>query len=173
VPRTARPAVLRVAAVALAVALVPTLAACGAGADTGTSAQGPSGNGANANQGPMQLRGITLVQGPQGATTATVIGTLVNTGDADDVLLSTTVVSPTGAIVTAVGAGVQGGQMRLPGLSATRVGFNADDHLDVTGLTIAPTAFAQVEFSFQKAGRVVVPVMAVPPNGFYADITAP
>ena len=164
-PRTARPAAFRVAVAAAALALVPALAACGSGVTAGTSLQGPSGNGANAVVGPIQLRAITVVAAKSG-TAATIIGTVVNTGDADT-LLGATITSPSGATITLAGTAVQGGQLPLPTQSATRVGFNSEEHLDVTGLTIAPTFFATVEFSFKTAGRVSMPVMVVPPTGIY------
>ena len=74
--RTARPAAFRIAVAAAALALVPALAACGSGVTAGTSLQGPSGNGANVNVGPVQLRAITVVQAKTG-TAATIIGTIV------------------------------------------------------------------------------------------------
>ena len=166
--RTARPAAFRIAVAAAALALVPALAACGEGVNAGTSLQGPSGNGANVNVGPLQLRAITVVQAKTG-TAATIIGTIVNTGDADT-LLGATITSPTGATVTLAGTAVQGGQLPLPAQSSTRVGFNSEEHLDVTGLTIAPTFFATVEFSFKTAGRVSTPVMVVPPTGIYEGL---
>jgi hypothetical protein len=174
VHRTARPARLRLAAAVAALTLVPALSACGSGVTAGTSQQGPSGNGANANVGPIQLRAITVVQpaAPAGGgspTAARVIGTIVNTGDADT-LLGATITSPTGATVALSGTAVTGGTLPLPAQSATRVGFNSDDHLDVTGLTIAPTFFANVEFSFKTAGRVTVPVMVVPATGIYEGL---
>lgn len=168
-PRNARPAAFRVAVAAAALALVPALAACGSGVTAGTSMQGPSGNGANANVGPIQLRAITAVQTKADPTKGTIIGTIVNTGDADT-LLGATITSPTGATVTLAGTAVQGGQLPLPAQSATRVGFNAEEHLDVSGLTITPTFFATVEFSFKVAGRVSMPVMVVPATGIYEGL---
>ena len=51
-----------------------------------------------------------------------------------------------------------------------RIGFNADYHVDLSGLKVAPSAFATVVFTFEKAGAVTVPVMSVPASGIYAGL---
>lgn len=170
-PRTA----WRRTAAVLALVLVPVLSACSIGVNAGTSTQGPSGNGANADAGPMQLRGITIVTGSGASSSnASVIGTIVNTSPTqDDVLTGVTVVDPTGAKATITGTAVTSGQIPVPAnrpTSAVRIGFNADYHVDITGLTIDPTAYAQVQFTFQNAGTVVVPTMVVPPTGIYEGL---
>lgn len=162
----------RTAAV-LALAVVPLLSACSIGVNASTTVQGPSGNGASANVGTMQLRGITIVTGAAPSTNATIIGTIVNTGSTDDVLTGVTLLAPTGATAAITGTSVAGGQIPVPAArptAAVRIGFNADYHVDISGLTIDPTAYAQVQFTFQNAGTVVVPTMAVPPTGIYAGL---
>jgi hypothetical protein len=62
---------------------------------------------------------------------------------------------------------VQIGQTTQIGQAAINVDTPAQQIL-IKGLNIAPTAFAQVVFTFQKAGQVTVPTMAVPPTGIYA-----
>ena len=169
-PRTA----WRRTAAVLALTLVPVLSACSIGVNAGTSTQGPSGNGASADAGPMQLRGITIVTGAGGGSDATILGTIVNTSPTvDDVLTGVTVTDPTGATATITGTAVTSGQIPVPAnrpTSSVRLGFNSDYHVDLTGLHIDPTAFAQVQFTVQNAGSVVVPTMAVPPTGIYAGL---
>lgn len=169
-PRTA----WRRTAAVLALALVPVLSACSIGVNAGTSTQGPSGNGANADAGPMQLRGITIVTGTGSSSNASIIGTIVNTSPTqDDVLTGVTVVDPTGATATISGTAVASGQIPVPAnrpTSAVRIGFNADYDVYLTGLQIDPTAYAQVQFTFQNAGTVVVPTMVVPPTGIYEGL---
>ena len=167
-PRTARRTVLRTAAAALSLALVPALAACGSGVNAGTTRQGPSGNGSSADLGPLQLRGMTIVTGTGGA--ATIIGTLVNTGSDPDSLVAAKITTPGGATVALTGTQVTGGALPLPGQSSTRVGFNSTDHLDVTGLTIPASSFADVVLEFKTAGQVTVPMMAVLPQGIYENL---
>jgi hypothetical protein len=173
VPRTA----WRRTAAVLALAAVPLLSACAIGVNAGTTAQGPSGNGATANSssGGIGLRGITIVTSAiPAATKATIVGTIVNlTTDQDDVLTGVTVTDPSGATATITGTAAPGGTIALPAnrpTSAVRIGFNADYHVDLSGLKIAPSAYAKVVFTFQKAGAVPVAVMSVPPVGIYAGL---
>ena len=168
-PRTA----WRRTAAVLALAVVPLLSACSIGVNASTSVQGPSGNGASATVGTIQLRGITIVTGAAPSTSATIIGTIVNTGTEDDVLTGITILAPTGATAVITGPSVTGGQIPLPAArptSAVSLGFNSDYNVDISGLTIDPTAYAQVQFTFQNAGTVVVPTMAVPPSGIYTGL---
>ena len=161
----------------LCLVVVPLLSACAIGVGASTTTQGPSGNGATANSssGGVGLRGITIVTSAvPAATKATIVGTIVNlTTDQDDVLTGVTVTDPTGATATITGTSASGGTIALPAnrpTSAVRIGFNADYHVDLSGLTVAPSAFAKVVFTFQKAGAVPVSVMAVPPVGIYAGL---
>jgi hypothetical protein len=168
VPRTA----WRRTGAVLALALVPALSACSIGVNAGTTSQGPSGNGANANStsGTINLRGVTIVTGPAGSTNANLLATVVNAGTEDDTLTGVTITAPGGATTTITGSGITGGQLPLPSQSSSRVGFNSTENIEIAGLTIAPTAFAQVQFTFAKAGNVSVPTMAVPPTGIYTGL---
>lgn len=162
------------AALALLVA-APLLAACGVAHDT--TNQTPSGNGSSATVGSIQLRGITLVTAAGGVPAAELIGAMVNTGTEADSLTSITITQPTGATATITGAlgsiplppqsRVLLGQGTQIGQAAVQVDTPAQE-IKVTNLTIAPTAYAQVVFTFQKAGTVTVPTMAVQPFGIYA-----
>ena len=165
----------RTLAAAALLLTLPLLAACST-ADATTS-QGPSGNGASASVGPLPLRAITIVKAGAGVTLGTVIGTIVNTGTDADTLTSVQVTDPTGSTTTISGAS---GQIPIPALGRVQIGqttqigqaaINVDtpaQQILIKGLNIAPTAFAQVVFTFQKAGQVTVPTMAVPPTGIYA-----
>ena len=176
-PRTARRTVLRTAAAALCLSVLPMHSGCAIGVDSATSQQGPSGNGSNANQGPLQLRGVTIVTGPAGSDTATILGTIVNTGTTADALQNVTITSPTGATVTLRGTALSGSELPLLPQSATRLGFAADDHADITGLVIAPSAYTTVTFTFKVAGTLTMgttgqpfQVMAVLPTGVFEGI---
>ena len=157
-----------VAASALTLALVSTLSGCASGFTAGTSLQKASGNGANANVGDLQIRDLTIVKA-DGDTSATFIGTIVNRGGEDDALTAVTLVEPAGT-TTIAGSAAVGGALPLSTLSATRIGYSADDHVDIAGLTAAPTQYVTVELQFQRAGTVRMDVMAVPPTGIYEGI---
>lgn len=159
-------------AAALVLLTVPALAGCAIGTGAATTTQRASGNGANATAGAIQVRGLTLVEGPDGTRTGTLVMTLVNTGNDADALVGAAVLSPPGSgAATIVGTGAGGGNLALPSRSRKLVGYNSEVHVDVTGLTLSPTQFTEVELSFQRAGRVVVPVMSVLPRGIYEGIT--
>jgi len=163
-------------AAALLVA-APLLAACSV-ADATTSQQ-PSGNGASATVGPMQLRAITIVKAGAGVPLGSVIGTIVNTGTTPDTLTSVQVTNPSGTTTTITGAlgsipipaqgRVQIGATTQIGQAAVNVNTPAQQ-ITIKNFTIAPTAFANVVFTFQKAGQVTVPTMAVPPTGIYSGL---
>lgn len=160
----------RLAAVTLALALVPTIAACSVGPNAPTSNQGPSGNGSSASQGPIQLRAITIVKGGAGLPIGTFVGTFVNTGTEPDVLRSVTITNPSGSSTTVTGTNAVASSLVLPALSSTQIGYQGTTHIDIKGLTIDPTAYATVTFTFAKAGEVALPVMAVQPVGIYAGL---
>lgn len=157
-----------VVAAALTLALVSTLSGCASGFNAGTSLQQASGNGANANLGDLQIRDITIVK-VDDATTATLIGTIVNRGGEDDALTGVTLLEPTGEVAIG-GTAAVGGALPLPTLSATRIGYDNEHHVDISVFTAAPTQYVTVELQFQRAGTVRMDVMAVPATGIYEGI---
>ena len=164
-PRTS----LRVAAAALVVAMVPALSACSTGPNAATTTQQPSGNGSSANLGPMQLRGVTIVTGGD-LPVGTVIGTIVNTSTDPDVLTGVSVAAPSGATATIVGGATADGQLALPPRTPVQIGYQGSEQIDLSGFRIDPSAYAEVVFTFEKAGTVTVPVMSVPASGIYAGL---
>jgi copper(I)-binding protein len=160
----------RIAAVALAAALVPSLAACGSGFDAGTI-QGDSGNGVSVDVGPLQVRDLTLVQGPEGTRAGTFVLTIVNTSDEADELLGVTVKGDSTAVGVISGPGTAGGRLELPPLSRTQIGYvDTEVTVDVAGIDVAPTAYVPVELRFAKAGTVERDVMAAVPILWYDGI---
>ena len=172
---TRRPSVRTVlAAATLTVALSATLTGCTLGFDAATGEQGPSGNGASANlplTGPsaLQLRGITLVMGPEGSNTATLIGSMFNLTTTDDALTGAQILEPAsqGAIG---GTAAVAGALPIKAQSGVRVGFNSEDHVDFAGVSVLPTRYVTLRVTFEKSGQVEMPVMVVPAEGVYADI---
>ncbi|MGD9954625.1 MAG: hypothetical protein AB7O74_02485 [Candidatus Nanopelagicales bacterium] len=161
-PRTA------VAVAAIALALATSLTGCSSGFYAATGLQGASGNGANADLGDLQIRDITIVKA-DGSPQGTMIGTIVNRGSADDALTSVRIIGTPGT-PTIGGTAAVGGALPLPQSSSTRIGYNAEDHVDIAALEATPTQYVQVELQFQRAGTVRMDVMAVPPTGIYEGI---
>ena len=87
------------AAVVLAVAVSAGLAGCASGFQAFTTTQRPSGNGANANLGQLQIRDVTIVQGAEGSRTGTLLLTVVNRGTEDDALTAVQRACPGGTEV--------------------------------------------------------------------------
>ncbi|MFC6236562.1 hypothetical protein [Longivirga aurantiaca] len=157
-----------VAASALTLALVSSLTGCSTGFSAATGLQAASGNGANTNLGDLQIRDITIVK-VDGSPQGTLIGTIVNRGTEDDALTGVTLVEPTGK-ATIGGTAAVAGTLPLKTSTYTRIGYNAEDHVDITGLEASPTQYVTVELQFQRAGTVRMDVMAVPPTGIYEGI---
>ena len=157
-----------IAASVLTLALASTLTGCASGFNAATGIQVASGNGANANLGSLQIRDLTIVK-VDGSPQGTLIGTIVNRGTEDDALTAVTIVEPA-ATATIGGTTAVGGALPLTSISATRIGYVADAHVDISGLEAAPTQYVTVELQFQKAGTIEMDVMAVPPTGIYEGI---
>jgi hypothetical protein len=156
------------AAAALTLSLALALTGCASGFDAATTTQRASGNGANANLGDLQIRDITIVTAEGGA--GTIIGTIVNRGFEDDALVGVDLIDPAGR-VTIGGTAAVGGALPLVAQTSTRIGYNAEDHADVTGLTVSPTQYVRTRLRFKVAGTVEMLVMAVEPIGIYEGIT--
>lgn len=157
------------AALVLALAVSASLTGCASGFNAATTAQGASGNGANVNLGDLQIRDVTIVQGAEGSRTGTMLITVVNRGVEDDALTAVTLVDPTGTTVI-TGTDAVAGALPLPAQSSTRVGYNSETHVDITGLEASPTQYVEVQLVFRNAGRVTLDVMAVLPQGIYEGI---
>lgn len=157
-----------VAASVLAVAMVTSLSACSIGFYAATGVQGASGNGANANLGDLQIRDITIVKA-DGSPAGTLIGTIVNRGVEDDALTAVRIIGTPGT-PTIGGTAAVGGTLPVKAQNFIRIGYNAEDHVDFTGLEASPTQYLQVELQFQRAGTIRMDVMAVPPTGIYEGI---
>jgi len=157
------------AAVVLAVAVSAGLTGCASGFQAFTTTQRPSGNGANANLGQLQIRDVTIVQGAEGSRTGTMLLTVVNRGTEDDALTAVNLLDPTGTTLV-TGTDAVAGTLPLPAQSSTRVGYNSETHVDITGLEASPSQYVQVQLVFRDAGRITLNVMAVLPQGIYEGI---
>ncbi len=159
----------RVAAVSLATALVAGLTGCGSGRDAGTSTQQASGSGTNVSYNGIDLRQILLIAGPDGTSSAVLIGTIVNTGP-DDVLQSATVLNPPGTTSYIGGTNTVNGTIPVGSETSTRVGFNAEDHIDFHNISVPATSYVDMEMRFANAGVIPVHVMVVPAVGSFIGI---
>jgi hypothetical protein len=155
----------RVAAVATAAILLPSLSGCWSGFDSQTSQQANQavGNGASLATGDVEILGATWVRNTANPSEATLVATFVNSGDTPDRLTKVEVqpTSPTGITAGAVEI--------LPG-DSVRSGFWSTTFINAFQLNVFPSTFVPTTFTFENAGTVTGDVMTVPNTGQYAGV---
>lgn len=156
----------RLPAAVLTVVLATTAlatSACSVGFDAETNLQGPSGDGATIDTGPLAARGLLLVMDPSGK--ASLIGTVVNLGDTADAITSVTV---TGATATISEAGAT--TIPLRAHSSVQIGYLPSRVITVSGLPAAFGRFVDVTITYQAAGTASTQVITVPATGMYEGL---
>ena len=164
----------RTIAVTALVTLTLGLSACGSGFDAQTNQRRPTGNGAAATLGPIDIRDATLVL-PDGAkdagkpSTATLITTFWNNGDADK--LTSVSVAPT---IAKAASGPLPIELRTN--VRTPVSFepagkgNPVPQVTVPDFKAARSSWVDVTYTFEKSGIITVPVLTVPATNYYEGI---
>ena len=155
-----KPVVLAVMALAGALAL----SGCGLGFDAGTSQQKASGNGLSTNVDALQLRGMTIVVDTKNPTSGVVIGTIVNTADADNALVGVA------AARTVVAVGTV--SVVLPAKSATQLNTTPETTVALNG-QLTPGTYQNVQLLFADGKSIPASLMVVPNDGIYADTAFP
>ena len=152
------------AAAALVLFVLPATTGCfsGQGATTTTQATMNSGNGVSATQGAIHIEGTTVVLGPDGSSTATLLTRSVNAGVDPDRLTYATI-DGIPAYITE-GAGDLG-----PGASVS-FGWESETWINSYDLTATAATYVPVQLGFEKAGLVTMSVLVVPPVGYYEGI---
>lgn len=157
-----------VAVVAVQLAAALALAGCAAGVDAATAHQPPSGNGASVTTGYLAARGLLLVAGTDPGT-ATLVGTVVNSGTTDDAITAVSVAG-SNPQVTITDLGKPTTSIALPARFSRQFGYDGTTHIDLTGLNTPPGSFATVTITYQSAGSATVDVLNVLPVGMYAGL---
>lgn len=150
------------AATAAAVALLAVLptAGCYQAYEKTVSVQGPSGDGVDLEVGTLLVQDTTLVAGEDGKRASLVL-TLINTGQRVDALTSATVAGSAATIRTAPIAVTPG--------NSVQVGGPSEHQILVSGLTVPTGAYADLRLAFRDAGSVTAQVLVVPAAGYYAS----
>lgn len=151
-------------------ALVPALAGCfnGQRATTTVQATQDSNNGTQATIGGIRVENATLVSGPEGTTTATLIMSLFNDGREPDTLIG---VQVNGQPAVINGAAVAGAGVELaPGAAITFGYQNSESWVNSYDITEAESAYVPVQMRFQRAGILDFTALTVPPVGIYEGI---
>ena len=145
----------------------PVLAGCysGFGATTTYQAGLNSGNGVEARVGQIDIENTTVVLGPEGSGTATLLVRLVNVGVEEDSLVYATI-NGQSAYFTPDPACV------ALGANASVAYGNVDGDCWINSYTFdAPVStYVPVELGFEKAGLKKISVLTVPPAGYYEGI---
>jgi hypothetical protein len=155
----------RLAAVAAAAVLVPSLSGCWAGFDAQTSVQANQavGNGASLSTGDMQILGATWVRNVDNASEATLVATFVNDSDVPDKLVKV-------EVQPAAQVGITGAELEVPVDGSLRVGYWSPNFINVFGLQAFPSTFVPTTFTFENAGTVTGDVLAMPNEGQYSGV---
>ena len=148
----------------LALVATPLLSACysGFGATTTMQASMNSGNGTQAQAGPIRIENATLVMGPEGSRTGTLIASMVN-GAADPDRLVGVTIGGRPAFIT-------------PGLDILSFnelvdfGYDSRHWINTYDLDAAVSTYVPVQLQFERAGSVDFTVLTVPPTGIYEGI---
>ena len=157
-----------VAVVAVQLAAALTLGGCAVGAEALTNHQPPSGNGASVTTGDLAARGLALVVGTEPGT-ATLVGTVVNSGTSDDAITGISVAGSTPQ-VNLIDVGRSATTIALPARFSRQFGYDSATHIDLTGFTTSPGSFVSVTITYATAGSGTVDVLTVLPVGNYAGM---
>ncbi|OIQ77982.1 hypothetical protein GALL_403200 [mine drainage metagenome] len=130
---------------ATVVALVLTLAGCGAGKDAATLKPYTPTDGVQGSAQSVKVRDVVLVSMPDG--TGVVVGTVVQTGSTQDQITGITVNGMPATVTPAAPVLTQNAAIRFSGDTA-----NAS--ADIPGLNAVPGTLAKVEFTFGTSGTV-------------------
>jgi copper(I)-binding protein len=123
-----------------------------------------TGNGVRATVGAMLIDNATLVRGPAGSGSGTLLMAISNRGKEEDQLVSVTI---GGAEATMEPAG----PVAVPTNGIVRFGFNADHWVNTYSLDAPISGYVPVQLTFAKAGVLSISVLTVEPTGYYAGIT--
>ena len=148
---------------AMIVALVLTLAGCGAGKNAATFKPYTPTDGVQGSAQSVKVRDVVLVSMPDG--TGVVVGTVVQTGTVQDRITGITVDGKPASMVPASPLLTQNAPIRFAGDSA-----NAS--ADIPGLNAVPGTLATIEFTFEISGTVTLDAIVRDNKDEFAGVTA-
>jgi len=125
-------------------------------------AEQSTGNGVQAQAGLLRVENATLVTGPEGSRSATLMMRIINQGTEPDRLLA--------ASIDGVRASITGEVVELlPGTSIS-FAYNSDLWVNSYEFDAEPSAFVDVTLVFEKSGDTTMQVLTVPPMSFYEGV---
>lgn len=155
----------RMAAVAAAAVLIPSLTGCWSGYQSATSQQANQavGNGINLATGDIEIRGATWVRNVANPLEGTLVATFVNNSDVPDALTKVEI-EPVSKM------GITAGKIEVPVNGTVRTGYFSPNFINAFEFKAFPSAFVRTTFTFQNAGTVTGDVLTVPNSGQYAGV---
>jgi hypothetical protein len=155
----------RLAAVAAAAVMIPSLAGCWSGFNAATSEQANQavGNGTNLATGDVEIRGVTWVRNVANPSEATLVATFVNNGETPDRLTKVEIEPPSQM-------GITGGAIEVPVTGSVRTGYFSPSFVNAFAFKAFPSTFVTTTFTFQNAGTVTGDVLTVPNTGQYSGV---
>lgn len=158
--RTRRQALAATLAV---VALVPLLGGCfnGFNAQTTLQSRMNTGNGTQAQIGDVRVENATLVRGPEGSRTATLVVTFVGSGYGDTIQAIEIGGKP---------AFITGQTIPVSPMTSVSFGWNSTLWINSYDFEAAASSYVPVRFTLERSGIRDVSVLTVAPEGMYAGI---
>ena len=153
----------------------PVLTGCfsGQGATTNMQAGMNSGNGVQFDQGSLDIEDATLVLGPEGSHSATLLVTIVNNGTEADTLTLVNINGKPAYVTPGYGEIAPNGAQRF-GVPMTEGmdSSNMDPMLWINtyDLDVPVSSYVPIQLGFEKAGLAEFSVLTVPAVGMYAGI---
>lgn len=132
------------------------------GAQTNLQNDQLTGNGVQAQVGNVRAENLTLVAGPEGSASATLITRIINGDPEPDALL--------GVQIDGIPAYVTGDIVELRPDDSVGFGFDADRWINSYDFDAALSTYVPVALQFERAGIVEAEVLVVPASGYYVDI---
>ena len=124
--------------------------------------QSNSGNGVQQSVGDIRIEDATLVLGPEGSGSATLIGTIFNSAAADDAIIAVTIDGTPAAITP--------GSEVIPARGSKSFGYDGTNFINSYAFKAEPSAFVPVTVQFANAGVASLRALTVPPTGAYEGI---
>jgi hypothetical protein len=121
-----------------------------------------TGNGVQVQVGDIRAENLTLVLGPEGTSSATLIARIVNGGPQPDALLS--------VLIGGIPAAITSDEVLLDPGASIGFGFDADLWINAYQFDAAVSTYVPVALQFAEAGIVEADVLTVPPTGIYEGI---
>jgi len=122
-----------------------------------------TGNGVQAQVGNIRAENLTLVLGPEGTSSATLITRIVNGNqDETDRLI--------GVQIAGIPAEITGKEVELDPGTSTGFGFESDLWINAEKFTADVSTYVPVALQFERSGIAQAEVLVVPPLGYYEGI---